>query len=87
MGTKIPRASRIVIEQGANGKNIVKEYAEDGELIDAKEHSTYGGAEEDRQERYLRRQDRDFKDEYLNAMDVTTQEDMMSVMELVAKDT
>ena len=86
MGTKIPRASRIVIEQGANGKNIVKEYAEDGELIDAKEHSTYGGAEEDRQERYLRRQDRDFKDEYLNAMDVTTQEDMMSVMELVAKD-
>ena len=86
MGTKIPRASRIVIEQGPNGKNIVKEYAEDGELIDAKEHSTYGGAEEDRQERYLRRQDRDFKDEYLNAMDVTTQEDKMSVMELVAKD-
>lgn len=86
MGTKIPRASRIVIEQGPNGKNTVKEYAEDGELIDAKEHSTYGGAEEDRQERYLRRQDRDFKDEYLNAMDVTTQEDKMAVMELVAKD-
>ena len=86
MGTKIPRASRIVIEQGPNGKNTVKEYAEDGELIDAKEHSTYGGAEEDRQECYLRRQDRDFKDEYLNAMDVTTQEDKMAVMELVAKD-
>ena len=86
MGRTIPRASRIVLEQGEKGKYMVKEYSESGELIDAKEHSTYDSAEGDRQDRYLKRQDRDFKDEYLNAMDVTTQEDKMNVMELVAKD-
>lgn len=86
MGRSIPRASRIVLEQGEKGKYMVKEYSESGELIDAKEHSTYDSAEGDRQDRYLKRQDRDFKDEYLNAMDVTTQEDKMNVMELVAKD-
>lgn len=86
MGRRIPRASRIVLEQGEKGKYMVKEYSESGELIDAKEHSTYDSAEGDRQDRYLKRQDRDFKDEYLNAMDVTTQEDKMNVMELVAKD-
>lgn len=86
MGRTIPRASRIVLEQGEKGKYMVKEYSESGELIDAKEHSTYDSAEGDRQNRYLKRQDRDFKDEYLNAMDVTTQEDKMNVMELVAKD-
>lgn len=86
MGRTIPRASRIVLEQGEKGKYMVKEYSESGELIDAKEHSTYDSAEGDRQGRYLKRQDRDFKDEYLNAMDVTTQEDKMNVMELVAKD-
>lgn len=86
MGRSIPRASRIAVEQGEKGKYMVKEYSESGELIDAKEHSTYDSAEGDRQDRYLKRQDRDFKDEYLNAMDVTTQEDKMNVMELVAKD-
>lgn len=86
MGRSIPRASRIAVEQGEKGKYMVKEYSESGELIDAKEHSTYDSAEGDRQDRYLKRQDRDFKDEYLNAMDITTQEDKMNVMELVAKD-
>lgn len=85
MSNSRPRTDRISVTENG-GKFSVSEYSKDGELLSTKEYNDKDGAEAAKQEIYLKRQDRDFKNAYLSAMRISTEDEKQECIEKVAEE-
>ena len=84
MSNSRPRTDRVSVTENG-GKFSVSEYSKDGELLNTKEYNDKDGAEAAKQEIYLKRQDRDFKNAYLSAMRISTEDEKQECIEKVAE--
>lgn len=85
MSNSRPRTDRVSVTENG-GKFSVSEYSKDGELLSTKEYNDKDGAEAAKQEIYLKRQDRDFKNAYLSAMRISTENEKQECIEKVAEE-
>lgn len=85
MSNSRPRTDRVSVT-GNGGKFSVSEYSKDGELLNTKEYNDKDGAEAAKQEIYLKRQDRDFKNAYLSAMRISTEDEKQECIEKAAEE-
>lgn len=85
MSNSRPRTDRVSVTENG-GKFSVSEYSKDGELLNTKEYNDKDGAEAAKQEIYLKRQDRDFKNAYLSAMRISTEDEKQECIEKVAEE-
>lgn len=85
MSNSRPRTDRVSVTENG-GKFSVSEYSKDGELLNTKEYNDKDGAEAAKQEIYLKRQDRDFKNAYLSAMRIRTEDEKQECIEKVAEE-
>lgn len=85
MSNSRPRTDRVSVTENG-GKFSVSEYSKDGELLSTKEYNDKDGAEAAKQEIYLKRQDRDFKNAYLSAMRISTEDEKQECIEKVAEE-
>lgn len=85
MSNSRPRTDRVSVTENG-GKFSVSEYSRDGELLSTKEYNDKYGAEAAKQEIYLKRQDRDFKNAYLSAMRISTEDEKQECIEKVAEE-
>ena len=85
MSNSRPRTDRVSVTENG-GKFSVSEYSKDGELLNTKEYNYKDGAEAAKQEIYLKRQDRDFKNAYLSAMRISTEDEKQECIEKVAEE-
>lgn len=85
MSNSRPRTDRVSVTENG-GKFSVSEYSKDGELLSSKEYNDKDGAEAAKQEIYLKRQDRDFKNAYLSAMRISTEGERQECIEKVAEE-
>lgn len=85
MSNSRPRTDRVSVTE--NGRKFsVSEYSKDGELLNTKEYNDKDGAEAAKQEIYLKRQDRDFKNAYLSAMRISTEDEKQECIEKAAEE-
>lgn len=82
----VPRATMIAVTPIEKGKYAVKTYSKDNELLSVDEFSNKEKAEAKQQEIIDRRDDRDFKNKYLGAMNNLSQEDEKWILEKAAED-
>lgn len=85
MSNSRPRTDRVSVTENG-GKFSVSEYSKDGELLSTKEYNDKDWAESAKQEIYLKRQDRDFKNAYLSAMRISTEDEKQECIEKVAEE-
>lgn len=85
MSNSRPRTDRVSVTENG-GKFSVSEYSKDDELLSSKEYNDKDGAEAAKQEIYLKRQDRDFKNAYLSAMRISTEDEKQECIEKVAEE-
>lgn len=85
MSNSRPRTDRVSVTENG-GKFSVSEYSKDGELLSSKEYNDKDGTEAAKQEIYLKRQDRDFKNAYLSAMRISTEDEKQECIEKVAEE-
>lgn len=85
MSNSRPRTDRVSLTENG-GKFSVSEYSKDGELLSTKEYNDKDGAEAAKQEIYIKRQDRDFKNAYLSAMRISTEDEKQECIEKVAEE-
>lgn len=82
----VPRAAMIAVTPIEKGKYAVKAYSKDKELLSVDEFSNKEKAEAKKQEIIDRRDDRDFKNKYLGAMNNLSQEDGKWILEKAVED-